>query len=177
MLTPEEQVTPGTAQSRPGPSRDMSPYEGARPSVKRPPLSGGSLRFSWWPFCLTALEGTCLRCYWVGTCRTRRVGSFICTSRICGKHLATGNSQILGDMYFSKPAAYLTGQRKKERFDKDIITELSKIPMDVNVPVEGWARFTIPGLSLFHVFGATIKMTAVTDGDRKCWGLLQPPGK
>ena len=80
-------------------------------------------------------------------------------------------------MYFSKPAAYLTGQRKKERFDKDIITELSKIPMDVNVPVEGWARFTIPGLSLFHVFGATIKMTAVTDGDRKCWGLLQPPGK
>jgi hypothetical protein len=30
MLTPEELETPGTLLSRPGPSRDMRPYEGAR---------------------------------------------------------------------------------------------------------------------------------------------------
>ena len=61
MLTPEEQVTPGTAQSHPGPSRDMRPYEGARLSIKQPPLYAGSVRPSRWPFRLTALEGICVR--------------------------------------------------------------------------------------------------------------------
>ena len=61
MLTPKEQETPGIALGSPRPSRDMSPYEGARPSVKQPPLSAGSLRFARWPLCLTALEGICLR--------------------------------------------------------------------------------------------------------------------
>ena len=61
MLTPKEQETPGTALGSPRPSRDMSPYEGARLSVKQPPLCAGSLRSSRWPLCLTALEGICLR--------------------------------------------------------------------------------------------------------------------
>jgi hypothetical protein len=94
-----------------------------------------------------------------------------------GEYLATGKGQTIGDMFFSKQPPYFGAQRKKERFDKDIITEVSKIPMDVNVPVEGWARFAVSGLTLFHAFGATIKMTAETDGGRKWCGLLKPPGK
>lgn len=47
--------------SRPGPSRDMSPHEGARLSVKQTPLYSGLLRAPWWPFRLTALEGISLR--------------------------------------------------------------------------------------------------------------------
>jgi hypothetical protein len=94
-----------------------------------------------------------------------------------GERLATGYGQIMGEMFFSKHTAHAFEQRKKERFDKDINTELSKIPMDPNVPVEGWARFTISGLMLFHAFGATIKMTAVTDRNHKWCGLLKLPGK
>ncbi len=61
MLTPEAQETPGTTLSSPRPSRDMNPYEGARLSVKQPPLYAESPRSSRWPFWLTALEGICLR--------------------------------------------------------------------------------------------------------------------
>jgi hypothetical protein len=94
-----------------------------------------------------------------------------------GKHLAAGYGQPVGEMFFPKHTSYGFEQKKKERFDRDIITELSKIPMDVNVPIEGWSRFTVSGLSLFHAFGATIKMTAVTDTGRKWCGFLQSPGK
>ncbi len=39
----------------------MSPYEGARLSVKQPPLYVRPPRSSLWPFWLTALEGIWLR--------------------------------------------------------------------------------------------------------------------
>jgi len=93
-----------------------------------------------------------------------------------GKSLSVGYGQFIGEMFFCKHTTSLFEQGKKERFDKDLITELSKIPMDANVPVEGWARFTISGLSSFHIFGATIKMTAVTDRNQKWTGFLKPPG-
>jgi hypothetical protein len=71
MLTPKEQEAPledrrqieaeGTGLCSPRPSRDISPYEGARLSVKQPARARRSLRPLRWPVWLMALEGIRLR--------------------------------------------------------------------------------------------------------------------
>ena len=78
----------------------------------------------------------------------------------CGEYLATGYGQspISEDMVFDRKQTGIHSPVKKENFDKDIIAELAKVPMDVGLAVEGWARFTVSGLMLFHAFGATIKI-------------------
>jgi hypothetical protein len=57
MLTPEEEETPVTALSLLGPSRDVSPYEGARLSVKDPARCARSFRSSRRPLLLAVLGG------------------------------------------------------------------------------------------------------------------------
>jgi hypothetical protein len=93
------------------------------------------------------------------------------------KHIATGYGQTLLDhVVFERYTAYYDPNKKKERFHKDVITEVSRVPLDINVPVEGWARFTVEGIDVFHAFGATLKISAKDDSDH-VWTHTEKPGK
>jgi len=93
------------------------------------------------------------------------------------KPIATGYGQTLLDhVVFERYTAYYDPNKKKEHFDKDVITEASRVPLDANVPVEGWARFTVEGIDVFHAFGATLKISAKDDSDN-VWTHTEKPGK
>lgn len=92
--------------------------------------------------------------------------------------LATAYKQILRtDMTFTKITLGLVGDRRTERFDKDLGEMASSIPMDELVPFDGWLRFTLSGILLHHVFGATFALTAVDANDKDYpWTYTIPPG-